>query len=97
LSPVRVLFVVLDPVLDSLGDKRRTLNIITLVGHCNVDFVGDTSDTGTLELLLDTLSEESLASGVSDIHNTLLRVGRRFNNNHRLVGCDGLHVRSVLR
>jgi len=42
------------------------------------------------------VSEESITRYVSDVHDSLFRVGGGLDNSHRLVGDDGVDVSPVL-
>jgi len=92
----RIVLVVFDLALDGIRDEWSSLNIISLLRHGNVDLIGDHLDSGSLEFLLDSVSEESITRYVSDVHDSLFRVGGGFNNAHRLVRDDGIDVSSVL-
>ena len=56
----RVVFVVLDLGLDRVGNEWCSVNIVSLLWHGDVNLVGDHFDSGSLELLLDSVSEESI-------------------------------------
>ena len=62
-----------------------------------MNLVGDHVDSGTLELLLDSVSEQSITGCVSDVHDTFFRVGRGLDNGDGLVGGDGVDISPVLR
>jgi hypothetical protein len=53
----RVVLVVLDLGLDSIRDEWGSLDIVSLLWHGDVNLVGDHFDSGTLELLLDSVGE----------------------------------------
>jgi hypothetical protein len=61
-----------------------------------VDLVDNTLDSGTLELLVDSVREQSVTGSVSYIHDSLFRVCRGLDNSHSLVGGDGVDVGLVL-
>jgi hypothetical protein len=52
-----VVLVVFDLGLDGIRDEWSSLDIISLLWHGDVDLVGDHFDSGTLEFLLDSVSE----------------------------------------
>jgi hypothetical protein len=62
-----------------------------------MDLVGDTVDSRSLEFLLDSLSKQGFTSGIPDIHDTFLRVRRRFDHGDGTVRRDALNESSVVR
>lgn len=59
----RVLWVVLDALLDGVGDERRSYDVVARFGLCDVDAVDDAVDLGALELVLDAMCEQLVACG----------------------------------
>ena len=95
-DPLRVLLVVLLLRQSGSGDKCRSLDIITLRGHGYVNLVGDSLESVPPQLLLDSVSEQSVTRLVSDVDDTLLGVGRGLNTGDFREVDDLVHERSGL-
>ena len=91
-----VVLVVLDLGLDRVGNKWCSVDVVSLLWHGDVNLVGDHFDSGSLELLLDSVGEESITRDISDIHDSFFRVGGSLDYSDGLVGDDGVNVSSVL-
>lgn len=87
-NPIRVVLVVLLPLQHLLGNEGSSNDVVPGLGHGDVDLVGDRVDPGSLELSLDSVSEKSIASGVSNVHDSLFRVARGLNHLNVRVGGD---------
>jgi hypothetical protein len=75
-DPLRVLLVVL--LLGQRGrrDERRSLDIISLGGHGDVNLVGDSFKSVAPQLLLNSMGQEGVACLVSDVDDSLFGIGR---------------------
>ena len=91
-SAIRVLLIILDFGRHRLGYKRLSFHIISLLRDSDVNLVGNRLDPRSLEFLLDPMRKEGITSGVSDVHYSLFRVCRGFNDGDGLVGDDGLDI-----
>jgi hypothetical protein len=95
-DPLRVLLVVLLLRQRGSGDERRSLDIITLRRHGHVNLVGDSLESVPPQLLLDSVSEQSVTRLVSDVDDTLLGVSRGLNAGHFGKVDNLVHERSGL-
>jgi hypothetical protein len=75
-DPLRVLLVVLLLGQRSRRDKGRSLDIISLGGHGNVNLVGDGFEPVAPQLLLNSMGQKGVACLVSDVDDSLFGVGR---------------------
>ena len=95
-APRRVVLVVLDPVLDGVRDERRTLDIVSLLGHGDVDLVGNRLDPRAAHLLLHPVGQQQVARRVAHVHHALFRVCRGLDDGDGGVRRDRLDVLAVL-
>lgn len=88
LDPVGIILVVLLLGEDGIRDARRSNDIVSRLRLGDVDLVGNRVDSSSLELGLDSMSEKSIASGVSNVHDAFLRVARGLNHGDVAGGND---------
>ena len=73
-ATLRIGLVVLLALLDNVRNEGRTDDVIARLGLCDMQAVEDCVDLVALELRIDTMLEERVASGSLENHDALVRV-----------------------
>ena len=93
--PIRVVLVVLLAFLHGIRNERCANDVIPRDRLGDVDSVDDSVDFASLELGVDAMGEESIASFVFEFHDTLFRVTRHLDVLHVFRVDDLLYECSV--